>query len=137
MHFLINDSDKSVNCVSENPFPRFMVHAGLLEVELPVDHLPPGHNLTHCYFDPDTNSIILDPAGPRRILTGTELEDLINQQQAIQQAVTSAENEKFTKLVNALNSLFPDNAAIQEILSDNIVTQDELQAIEDMLNANK
>jgi hypothetical protein len=136
MHFLINDSDKSVNYFSEEPIPEFMNHSGTTLIEASIDHLPPETDLTTCFYDSENNTIILDPKGIRIPMTAQELQEFIDQQQLLQQAITSAETDKFNKLVAALATLFPDNAAIQEILSDNTVSADELQQIEDMLNQN-
>jgi hypothetical protein len=135
MYFLINDSDKSVNYFSENPIPEFMVHTGITAMEKTVDHLPEGTELLHCFFDPDTDSIILDPRGPRTELTKDELKAIFEQQKLLQAAITQAQSEKWTRLTSALRVLFPDNAEIQSILSDGQVTQDELTQIESMLNS--
>jgi hypothetical protein len=135
MHFLINDSDNSVNCVSEEMFPQFMIHEGLTYRELPVDHLPADTVLFLCFYDPETNSIIPNAQGLVE-LTKQEFQEYIDQQQAIQKSIAqSADADKYTKLVNFLAQVFPDNPTITAMLSDNTVTQDELQQIEDMLNA--
>ena len=135
MYFLINDEDNSVNYVSENPIPEFMLHEGITAIEKSIDHLPEGTQLLHCYFDPDTDLIILDPRGPRTELTKTEIGAVIEQQRLLQSAITQAESEKWTRLTTVLQLLFPNNTEIQSILSDGQVTQDELTQIESMLNA--
>jgi hypothetical protein len=138
MHFLINEVDNSVNCVQETPFTlRAMVHAGLLEKELPIDHIPEGTNLYHCFYDPNTNSIILDPNGVRTALTADELKDLTTQYEQIQQAVQLSREEKLTKLAQRMLELHPDDPVFKEILSDNVVSTDEMKQIEDMLNGVK
>ena len=134
MHFLINNKDNSVNCVSEQMFPQFMIHQGLSYYELPVDHLPENENLFLCFYDPSTNSIIPNSQGLIR-LTTNEFKEYIDQQQLIQTAIKkNSESEKWNKLVNFLNQVFPNNSTINEILADNEVTTDELQQIENMLN---
>jgi hypothetical protein len=134
MYFLINQQDNSVNFASEKPIPDFMTVAyPVYKKELPVDHLPEDIILTDCFYDPDTDSIIPNALGLKRI-TEQEFAEYINQQQLINQAITQQDTDKYNKLVNFLAQVFPDNAAIQEILSDSTVTQDELQQIEDMLN---
>jgi hypothetical protein len=85
------------------------------------------------FYDPETDSLIPNALGLQRI-TEQEFAEYINQQQVINEAITSQDTDKYNKLVNFLAQVFPDNPAIQEILSDSTVTQDELQQIEDMLN---
>ena len=134
MYFLINQEDNSVNCASETPIPDFMTVAyPVYRKELPVDHLPEGTILADCFYDPETDSLIPNALGLQRI-TEKEFSEFINQQQLIGQAITQQETDKYNKLVTFLAQVFPDNPAIQEILSDSTVTQDELQQIEDMLN---
>jgi Lhr-like helicase len=134
MYFLINQQDHSVNFVSENPIPDFMtVSYPVYRKELPVDHLPEDMNLVDCFYDPETDSIIPNALGLQRI-TEQEFAEYINQQQLINQSISQQDTENYNKLVNFLAQVFPDNPAIQEILSDSTVTQDELQQIEDMLN---
>ncbi len=132
MYFLINESDNSVNCASEQPFPEFMCHAGLFKVEADVSHLPEGTILVDCFWNPDNQTIILNTEGFQRI-TEQEFAAYINQQQLINQAISSADVDKYNKLVNFLASVFPDNEQIRSILADETVTQEELQQIEDML----
>jgi Lhr-like helicase len=134
MYFLINQQDNSVNFASENPIPDFMtVSYPVQRKELSVDHVPEGMNLTDMFYDPETDSLIPNALGLQRI-TEQEFAEYINQQQVINEAITSQDTDKYNKLVNFLAQVFPDNPAIQEILSDSTVTQDELQQIEDMLN---
>jgi Lhr-like helicase len=134
MYFLINQQDNSVNCASEKPIPDFMtVSYPVYRKELSVDHVPEGMNLTDMFYDPETDSLIPNALGLQRI-TEREFAEYINQQQLINEAITSQDTDKYNKLVNFLAQVFPDNPAIQEILSDSAVTQDELQQIEDMLN---
>jgi small-conductance mechanosensitive channel len=134
MYFLIN-SDNTVNFASHEEIPEFMNHSGTWKIELPVDHLDKD-DVTYlqdeCKYDEASNSII--PSGLRRASLD-ELKVMLDQQQAIQQALTQQESEKYNKLVSALAKLFPDNAEIKAILSDNVITTDELQQIEDMLNS--
>jgi hypothetical protein len=134
MYFLINQLDNSVNFVSENPIPDFMTLSyPVYRKELSVDHLPEDTILVDCFYDPDTDSIIPNALGLKRI-TEQEFAEYINQQQLINEAITHQDTDKYNKLVTFLSQVFPDNPAIQEILSDSTVTQDELQQIEDMLN---
>ena len=134
MYFLINEKDNSVNYASEEPIPDFMtVSYPVYRKELPVDHLPENTILADCFYDPDTDSIIPNTLGLQRI-TELQLKEYIDQQQLINEAISQQDTDKYNKLVSFLAQVFPDNPAIQEILSDNTVTQDELQAIENMLN---
>ena len=134
MYFLINQQDNSVNFASEKPIPDFMtVSYPVYRKELSVDHVPEGMNLIDMFYDPETDSLIPNALGLQRI-TEQEFAEYINQQQVINEAITSQDTDKYNKLVNFLAQVFPDNPAIQEILSDSTVTQDELQQIEDMLN---
>jgi hypothetical protein len=133
MYFLINEKDNSVNCVSTKPFPDFMVHQGIYRKELPVDHLPEDIELEDCFYDPTEDTIIPNALGLVR-MEQQEFAEYINQQQLIAASITSAETEKYQKLLIHLASLFPNDPTIKEILSDSVVTQDELQQIEDMLN---
>jgi len=132
MYFFINEQDNSVNTYSDEPIPEFMFHAGLYKVEKPVDHLPEGVHPFNCFYDPVTESIV--PSN-LVLLTKQELQDYIDQQQAIHEAITSADTDKYNKLVTFLAEVFPNNPTITSILADNTVTQDELQQIENMLNA--
>jgi hypothetical protein len=133
MYFLINEKDNSVNCVSTKPFPDFMVHTGIFRKELPVDHLPEGTDLEDCFYDPEEDSIIPNALGLVK-MEQQEFAEYINQQQLIAASITASETEKYQKLVTHLASLFPNDPTIAEILSDSVVSQDELQQIEDMLN---
>lgn len=134
MYFFINEQDNSVNTYSPDPIPEFMFHEGLYKVEKPVDHLPEGTDLFLAFYDPVTESIIPNKMGLVP-LSKQEFTEYIEQQKAIHQAITSAETDKFAKLVGFLAEMFPGNETIKQILSDNTVTQDELQQIENMLNA--
>ena len=133
MYFLINDEDNSVNTWSHSPIPSFMKHSGLTAVERPVDHFPEDTDWMSLFYDPDTDSMIPNKLGMVRIEM-REFQEYLDQQQMIQSAITQAETEKYNKLVMHMASLFPDDPTIKEILSDGVITQDELQQIEDMLN---
>ena len=134
MYFLIN-SDNTVNFASHEEIPEFMNHSGTWKIELPVDHLNTDNVVylqEECKYDLASNSII--PSGFKR-MTADEVRDMVQQQELIQQALKQQETEKYNKLVSALANIFPDNAEIKSILSDGVVTQDELQQIENMLNS--
>jgi hypothetical protein len=134
MYFLINDEDNSVNCYSAEPLPDFMAHTGLSKKELPVDHLPEDTNYYDCFWDQETNTI--KPGLVERI-SHDEFKAWIDQQQVIQQAITQQEQGKWNTLLAHIASKFPDDPKITEILSDGVVTDTELQQIEDMLNGSK
>jgi hypothetical protein len=133
-HFLINDADNSVNCVSDQPHPQFMIHEGLSVHELPIDHLPENTNLIDCHYDPDTNSIIPNKMGFTRI-SAAQFNDLEAQQRLMSAAAEQAQKEKIDLVFNHLLTLYPDDPVLKEIISDGIITQDELQQIEQMLNS--
>lgn len=134
MHFLINKMDNSVNFASEEEIPEFMNDPTMTYyVEASVDHMPEDTVFVDCFWDPENNVIIPNSLGLQRI-SEQELAEFINQQQLINQAITQTDTDKYNTLVNFLATVFPDNEQIKSILSDQTVTQDELQQIEDMLN---
>jgi len=133
MYFLINP-DNTVNFASHEQIPEFMNHSGTRKLELPVDHLDKDDVVylqDECKYDEAANSIV--PSGWKRA-TADEIKTMIDQQQAINEALKQQESEKYNKLVSALAKLFPDNVEIKSILDDNVITQDELLQIEAMLN---
>jgi len=134
MYFLINDSDNSVNAWSNEPIPSFMNHTGTTAIEKSVDQFPDDTDWHDLFYDPSTDTMIPNKLGLIKMET-KEVIEYIEQQKQIQQAITQAETKKYQDLVTHLASLFPNDPKIKEILSDGVVTQDELQQIENMLNA--
>jgi hypothetical protein len=133
MFFLINTKDNSVNCYSEHDIPDWMmVSYPTYKVEISDDKLPENVEELNAYFYDKQNDCLIHSDLKR--MTDSELQEYIDQQQVIDQAITSQDSEKYNKLVEFLAKVFPNNPDIEAILSDNTVTQDELQQIENMLN---
>jgi hypothetical protein len=134
MFFLINTLDNSVNCQSEHDIPDWMmVSYPTYKVEIPDDKIPKDVDLSVYFYDKENECLIPHELGLKR-MAENELQEYIDQQQVINQAIASQDSEKYNKLVEFLAKVFPNNPDIEAILSDNTVTQDELQQIENMLN---
>lgn len=143
MYLLINNLDNSVNNASETPFPDFMVHEGLSRKEVDLEtqsHLTEEEksNVIDLFWKQDDSGLESSELVFRRI-NEKELQELIDQQQELQIALVKSESEqskeKFNQIAAALIQLFPDNEQIKAILSDNEITQDELNEIENLLNS--
>lgn len=131
MYFLIN-SDTSVNHASVEEIPDWYDPDNeLLRVEADVDHLPEDIELVDCFWDAEAEQIITKNDYLR--MTYEEMDEFIDQQQALNEALTASDTDKFNKLVSFLDQMFPDSDQIKQILADDVVTQEELQQIEDML----
>jgi hypothetical protein len=135
MYFLINPEDNSVNCFLETEFPDFYNPGGekLNIGDQDVSYLAEDQDLYDLFWDPDTETLV--PREDWIRLSKEELAEFIDQQQALNEALTISDGEKYNKLVDFLAKQFPGDVTIQEMLSDNEVTQDELAQIEEMLNA--
>lgn len=133
MYFIINDSDKSVNWAGNTAPWAPMVHEGTYSIQLPVDHLPSNTDFIMCFHDPEANTIIENTMGLQQIAEAEALE-IVNQQVALQEAISSAEGQKYDELVGKLMTIFGDDPRIVEILSDETITVDEFETINSMLN---
>lgn len=138
-YYLINDQDNSVNHFQDTAHPEFMKGSTTYEVQYDIDSSDLSdedkEDIFMLFWDKEAEKLI--PNAMKLVkMTKAELQEWIDEQQLLAQAVSKAnDTDKYNKLVNLLKQLYPDNPAIDEILTDENVTQDELAEIETMLNS--
>lgn len=143
MYFIINDSDKSV-CWwgEEEPPTRWVIQGKQTVIEISEEQIdrPEGNEspLQEFFWDEVNQKLTLDTSTisdePVFYLPDAELFALIENQRALESAVSSAQTELYNKLVLRLAELFKDDPTISEILSDQIITVDEFATISEMLS---
>lgn len=145
--FIIINPDKSVNWVGDQAPPDKYVLDNMSVIEITEDQIdrPEGDtsNLHEYFWEEETQKLVLDPvkflgedAANLGVIAKEDLQALIDQQIALNAAITSAQSEVYNKLVVALAQKFIDDPVIAEILSDQIITVDEFATIAEMLSGN-
>lgn len=130
MHFLINEKDYSVNNASAERQPDWMVHEGLIRKEFADEDLPDVEDKTLLMYDPVSESMV--DLG-NTLVTQRELQAYIDEQQALNAALSKTSESKYGDIVALLKTLFPDDPRIDEIVQNDEITLDEFAEIEAML----
>jgi hypothetical protein len=144
MYLIINDSDKSVNWWGdEPPISKWVIEGKQTVIEITEDQIvrPEGNesNLSAFFWDEELQKLTLDAStisdqGPVYFVPDRELLEVVENQRALESAVSAAQTELYNKLVLRLAELFKDDSTINEILSDQIITVDEFATISEMLS---
>lgn len=142
MFFLINDSDNSINFVtdSEEKILPGQCHEGLTQVEIPDETLPSLERdvLIDLFYVPPSEGESYGRIADKgfRKVPHEEIVALLEREEEFLLAYQNQEGENFNKLVSALQELFPNNEQIAQLVSDEMITADELSEIESIFNSN-
>lgn len=146
MWVLINDYDKSVNNAQLEQFPEWYysnTDDKVIQKEITdITNLPAENRddmqwiIDNCMLNPDNTSQLIEHEYQK--LSEEELKSIIEEEQALETAMiannTEVQDDRYDQIANLLKRLFPNNEEVQTILSDNQITDTELNQINSMLN---
>tara|TARA_R110000751_G_scaffold100379_1_gene194334 strand:+ start:570 stop:974 length:405 start_codon:yes stop_codon:yes gene_type:complete len=131
MYYLINNSDQSYNCSSEEPFPSFMLSDDVTEIS--SDYGMAGFtDITSTFYDVTTDTF--SESSDYILMTDEEVfnaAQIEEEQRALNQELAKAES--FNTMVDKL-ALVLTSEQTSSLYVTNAVSTDELTLIEEALN---
>lgn len=131
MYYLINNSDQSYNCSSEEPFPSFMLSDDVTEIS--SDYGMAGFtDITSTFYDVTTDTF--SESSDYILMTEEEVfnaAQIEEEQMALNQELAKAES--FNTMVDKL-ALILTPEQTSSLYVTNAVSTDELTLIEEALN---